>query len=270
MHYDYKTARAYYEKLLTDTSDDALHLNRLGYSAYSTGNEDEAEECYRRALAARPSGGLRASILSRLARINALKGRDAEALDNIDSAIGAGFYALPELDTVVDFNKLRNEPRFKQLRDKVFNSLYPCMNNPRVREFDFWIGEWEVYGTGTDTYAGHSIVQKISGGCALLENWKSSVSEGKSLNFIDDSTNTWRQVWVGSYPMGKQVFTNGVYRDSAMRFIFATRDAQGHPQIGRFIFYNMGPERVRQFNEVSSDGGKTWVTSYDFTYKRVK
>jgi len=39
--------------------------------------------------------------------------------------------------------------------------------------------------------------------------------------------------------------------------------------IGRFIFYNEGPNQVRQFNEQSSDGGKTWTTSYDLTYKRA-
>jgi hypothetical protein len=208
--------------------------------------------------------------LSRLARTSAIKGRDAEALDYIDSAIGSGYFAFKELDTVVDFNKLRDNARFKQLRDKVFNSIYPCVNDPRTKEFDFWVGEWEVYVTGTDNYAGHSVVQRISGGCALLENWKSSVSVWKSLNFIDDSSNRWKQVWVGSYPMGKQDFTGGVYTDSAMRFVFQTKDAKGHLLTGRFIFYNEGPDRVRQFNETSADAGKTWTTSYDFTYKRVK
>src|SRR5450432_3489155 len=168
VQHDYKNARIYYKQLLTDTSHDALHLNRLGYSAYSIGNHEEAEKYYRRALLAGPSGALKASILSRLARINALKGRDTEALDNIDSAINAGYYAVTELDTVVDFSRLRGNSRFNQLRDKVFNSLYPCVNDPHTKEFDFWIGEWEVNVTGTNNYAGHSIIQKISGGCAIL------------------------------------------------------------------------------------------------------
>lgn len=267
---DYKDARPLYEQLVTDTSHDVVHLNRLGFTLYSTGNYAAAENCYKRALASGATGGLKASILSRLARIAAARGQDAAAMDEIDSAIGMGYINYHELDSVVDFAKLRSDARFKQLRDKIYNSLYPCANDPHSREFDFWIGEWQVYVTGTNSYAGHSLIQKISGGCALLENWQSAVSEGKSLNFVDDSTNKWKQVWVGSYAMGKQDFVNGEYRDSAMRFTFETKDAQGHKQIGRFIFYNQGPQQVRQFNEISSDGGKTWVTSYDFTYKRVK
>jgi hypothetical protein len=55
-----------------------------------------------------------------------------------------------------------------------------------------------------------------------------------------------------------------------MRFTFTTTDAQGHKLVGRFIFFNEGPDKVRQFNETSADDGKTWVTGYDLTYLRVK
>ena len=145
---------------------------------------------------------------------------------------------------------------------------FPCMTNPKAREFDFWIGDWEVYVTGTQTYSGHNKIERVSGGCALLENWKSNSSEGKSLNFIDPLSGTWKQMWVGSYPFGIQEFVKGVYKDGAMRFIFETTDAQGNKLVGRFIFYNEKPGQVRQFNETSADGGKTWVTSYDYTYFR--
>jgi hypothetical protein len=55
-----------------------------------------------------------------------------------------------------------------------------------------------------------------------------------------------------------------------MRFTFEQLNPQGGKQTGRFIFFNEGPDQVRQFNEVSSDGGKTWTTLYDFVYKRKK
>jgi hypothetical protein len=113
-------------------------------------------------------------------------------------------------------------------------------------------------------------VQIISEGCALLENWEGGNSSGKSINFIDPNTNKWKQSWSGSYANGNQEFVNGEYKDSAMRFEFETKDAHGKKIIGRFIFYNQGPNQVRQFNETSNDDGKTWTTSYDFTYIRKK
>ena len=149
---------------------------------------------------------------------------------------------------------------------------FPCLNDPQARQFDFWTGEWNVYPTGKENLVGHSLVQVVSGGCALLENWDATngASSGKSLNFIDIATHKWQQTWVGSAPGGHQDFVNGEYKDGAMRFTFTSTDQQGHPIIGRFIFFNLGPDKVRQFNETSIDGGKTWVTGYDLTYVRVK
>ncbi len=55
-----------------------------------------------------------------------------------------------------------------------------------------------------------------------------------------------------------------------MRFTFEAKDAKGAPLIGKYMFFNINADRVRQFNETSADGGKTWTTSYDFTYVRRK
>ena len=104
----------------------------------------------------------------------------------------------------------------------------------------------------------------------MLENWEGGNSSGKSINFIDPNTNKWKQSWAGSYANGNQEFINGEYKDSAMHFEFETKDAQGKKIIGRFMFYNQGPNQVRQFSETSNDEGKTWTTNYDFTYIRKK
>ncbi|HSZ85475.1 MAG TPA: hypothetical protein VK787_05560, partial [Puia sp.] len=209
-------------------------------------------------------------IYSRMARIYAIQKNRQEAFIDLDSAVSASYINLRELDSLSDFNSIRDDRHFKEIRQKVFTFLYPCMSDPHAREFDFWIGEWDVYQTATKIYQGHSLIQMIAGGCAILENWDSQNSTGKSINFIDPVTNKWKQSWAGSYASGIQEFVNGVYKDSAMHFDFEFANAQGNKTTGRFIFYNQGPDQVRQFNETSTDGGKTWTTSYDFTYKRKK
>jgi hypothetical protein len=35
-------------------------------------------------------------------------------------------------------------------------------------------------------------------------------------------------------------------------------------------FFPLGPDKVRQFSQGSTDGGKTWSVEYDFTYIRKK
>ncbi len=142
------------------------------------------------------------------------------------------------------------------------------------RAFDFWVGEWDAYVTGTKNLAGHSIIQKASGDCMILENWTSVSSpfNGKSINFVDPKTRKWEQVWVGSDGRGNHVsrFYNGVFRDGVMQFDFEGSNLHGQKYIGRFRFLNEGPDQVRQLSETSIDEGKSWSTDYDFTYKRRK
>jgi hypothetical protein len=145
------------------------------------------------------------------------------------------------------------------------------MKQKQLREFDFWIGDWTAFVTGTSNIAGYSRIDMASGGCMILENWTSAGAmpfNGKSINFIDASTGKWKQIWIGSNSPGISEFLNGSYRDGAMRFEFEESIQDGKKQSVRFIFHNEGPDQVRQHHMTSADNGKTWSTTYDFTYKR--
>jgi hypothetical protein len=89
-----------------------------------------------------------------------------------------------------------------------------------------------------------------------------------SMNFIDAKTGKWMQDYAGSGG-GRQLYTDGEYTDSAMRFVYeGTFNNSTFP--GHFIFYNEGPDKVRQYNDYSKDDGKTFITAYDYTYRRRK
>ena len=267
---DWSNAEKLYKQLLKDTSTNSVEWQRLGFVCYNLGKPDEALMNFKKAEATNPPAAMQSYLYSRMAKVYSLKNDNEKTLEYLDKAVNAGYSNLKELDTAKEFSLLRSDAKFKEIRTKVYNTLYPCYTNPHAHEFDFWAGEWDVYTTGTKNLVGHSLIQIISGGCALLENWDSPNSTGKSINFIDPNTNKWKQSWAGSYANGIQEFVNGEYKDSAMRFDFETKDAQGNKLTGRFIFYNQGENQVRQFNETSTDGGKTWTTSYDFTYIRKK
>lgn len=268
----YKDAKNVYSKLLSDTSTNSIEWNRLGFSNYSLGNYDEALKDYKKCEANDPPKGLQPLLFSRIAMVYSIKGDPQQAVTYIDKAIGAGYFNFPEMDTLQAFANIRTDRKFKALRDKAYTAAYPCSADTLRRQFDFWIGEWDAYITGTRQLAGHSVIQSASGGCMILENWKSANNpyEGKSMNFIDAATGKWQQVWVGAEGGTQHVFVNGMYYDGAMRFEFEQTSAQGKKQKGRFIFYNQGANQVRQFNETSDDGGLTWTTVYDLTYIRKK
>ena len=62
----------------------------------------------------------------------------------------------------------------------------PACAAPEHRQFDFWIGRWDVYPTGKDALVAHSLIEKLYAGCTVRENWMPlKGSGGGSLNMYD-------------------------------------------------------------------------------------
>lgn len=65
-------------------------------------------------------------------------------------------------------------------------------------DFDFWVGEWDVYGAD-GKLAGTNSITKEEYGCLLVERWKNLGGiTGQSYNFVDLSSGKWRQIWVSA------------------------------------------------------------------------
>ena len=273
---EWKPAKEKYLSYLKDSSNSNLAWMRLGYCNHNLGLYNEAIENYKRSLLHNPTNALVISAESRLARVYSILDKKDLAIQHLDSSVHAGFFNVQELDTCKDYANIKNDERFKGLYQQAYAAAYPCSADKKAREFDFWIGEWDVYITGTPTLVGHSLIQKISEGCAILENYTAvrNPYNGKSINYYDGEKKKWEQIWVGSSgvePPASDVnrFFEGEYKDSAMHFTFKTT-VQGKPAIGNFIFYNLGKDKVRQYQETSIDDGKTYQVVYDFTYLRKK
>jgi tetratricopeptide (TPR) repeat protein len=170
---DWSSASHLYESALTDTTNNSLAWNRFGFANYNLGKYDDALRNYEKSLSQHPAPFLRSLVFSRIAKVQAIKNNRQAALLALDSAISLGYNNVGEMDTLADFNSLRNETYFKHLREQVYFNRNPCMADAHAREFDFWVGEWDVYQTGTRNYAGHSLVQLISGGCVC---WKIGIA----------------------------------------------------------------------------------------------
>lgn len=73
----------------------------------------------------------------------------------------------------------------------------PCEDDI-YRQFDFWLGEWEVTAGGQ--IAGHNKISSRENGCLVLEEWTSAGGgSGQSYNFYDPGMKKWRQVWVSGF-----------------------------------------------------------------------
>jgi len=151
----------------------------------------------------------------------------------------------------------------------------PCTTEPAYRQFDFWIGEWDVYARNGKK-AGDSKIDLILDSCIILENWKSVGTfqgltyQGKSFNTYNSVTKQWQQTWVDNVG-GTTEFLEGHYEDRKMIFktkpFLVTKDTMA---TRRLTFFDLGPDKVRQFAEISKDNEKTWTTEYDLEYRRKK
>jgi tetratricopeptide (TPR) repeat protein len=172
-----------------------------------------------------------------------------------------GFPNLNALKTDSDLAPLRSDQRWQPVVDATTANATPCEHTPENRQFDFWIGEWNVETT-TGQPAGTSKVERILNGCALLENW-SGGDEGKSLNIYNANKKQWQQFWVDA---GGEVHEySGNLVNGEMEFEGPASDHAGHRTMRRMMFTKLDGGRVRQKGEVSPDG-TTWSVEYELIY----
>jgi tetratricopeptide (TPR) repeat protein len=166
-----------------------------------------------------------------------------------------------------DLASLRGAPRFAAILAKVEFNERPCAHTPECRQLDFWVGDWEVRITADSTLAGTNHITLEDGDCAIYEHWKSArYGAGQSMNYYDPVTKKWHQSWVDD--QGAVSIFDGEFRDGAMRLVGYSQDPNGARIPARLTLTPMPDGSVRQLGENSLDGGKTWTTQYDLTYRR--
>ncbi len=142
----------------------------------------------------------------------------------------------------------------------------PCLG-PEFRQFDFWVGDWEVRRPD-DTLAGFNTIRRILGGCVLHERYTTPGGyQGQSLNLFDASRGVWHQSWVDS--AGTLLLLEGGLEGDAMVLRGETRGPGGSAlQRISWSLVEGDPDRVRQLWTTSVDGGKSWQTTFDGLYLR--
>ena len=141
----------------------------------------------------------------------------------------------------------------------------PC-SAPEHRQFDFWIGNWNVT-TPDGKPAGSSRIESIAGSCALLENWSGSAGgNGKSLNYYSPKDGKWHQTWVGSG--GSFLLLEGGLEDGKMVLTGTNPTAAGGTRIERITWTPLPDGRVQQHWQQSNDGGKTWTDAFVGIYAK--
>lgn len=158
-------------------------------------------------------------------------------------------------------------PILAQAEEEVAAPTFPCEEDARFAEFDFWVGAWDVH-VANGQYAGSNVIERAQRGCVLIENWNSANGGGgMSINYLDKISGEWVQIWNDAG--GSQINIRGGMTADGMRLIGTIHYvAQGTTAAFRGLWTPLPDGRVRQFFEQSSDDGATWVPWFEGFYSR--
>ncbi len=197
----------------------------------------------------------------------AKKNMKEKSLDALRQAIKSGYAASENTLKDEDFTSMKNDKDFLTVIDEMKQLEFPCQYNDRLKEFEFWIGEWNVFTTQFGNKAGESKIERILNDCVILENWTNTGGrKGKSFNVINSNTGDWEQTWVDDFGSTTE-YKKGKLKDNALSFIAEGKDQKNNLQYQRLTFFKNDDGTVRQLGEASSDG-VTWATTYDLLYKK--
>ena len=132
------------------------------------------------------------------------------------------------------------------------------------RQFDFWLGDWDVQNPQGQQVGTNSITS-IYGGCALEERWQSAGQHaGASFNAYDAARQRWHQTWVDNEGLLLQL--DGGLEGGKMVLRGESVGQDGRAIVNRITWAVVAPDRVRQLWETSRDGGSTWQVAFDGLY----
>ena len=133
------------------------------------------------------------------------------------------------------------------------------------RQFDFWLGDWDVTDAKGKA-AGRNRIVALHHGCVLQENWSGTGGfTGTSLNAYDAERKTWHQTWVDNN--GGVLQLDGRFADGRMVLAGESLD-EGKKVTQRITWERLPDGRVRQLWESSKDGGTTWTVAFDGYYAK--
>ena len=259
---DWKAAVAAYEKIVAAEEKNVGARYRLGISLLGVKANADAQKHLEIAMRASPNPVFGAA----LARAHARLGEREKMFTVLEQCIKLGGISPDTLNSETDFAAFRGDAKFADIVKRSDMAVNPCKASPSFREFDFWIGEWDAKNAQGVT-VGSSSIQLILGQCVISENWSTPVSSGKSYNIYNAADKKWHQTWVDD--KGTLTKYVGGIVDGKM-VLDSEAVANGKKVVNRMTFSKLADGSVRQHGETSQDDGKTWTTTFDFTYVRRK
>lgn len=247
-----------FRKLTVRNDSDVRARFMLGYCLHVSGKIDEAIVAHKRAATFDQS---RAIALYNLACAHALKKDYEAAIKTLEQSINAGFSSY-SIEEDPDFREIKDDLRFKDLVE----AAKPNPDRKVYREFDFWIGNWDVFDQDGEK-VGENCVTKDQQGFLLTEKWSNVDGEsGTGINYFDPSEHKWKQTWVDTG--GNIIRASGGADEGKMSFEGYLTRPSGVIISAKVTYAQNEDGSVRRLIEHSGNQGVTWSIHCDRQYVR--
>ena len=149
---------------------------------------------------------------------------------------------------------------------------------PTGRQFDFWLGEWELTWPGEQsglpagqTGRGTNSVKAILDSAVIEENFVDLAPNslrGMSVSVYNQRLGKWQQTWVDN--QSSYLDFVGEFKDGKMILARQATTKEGKSVLQRMVWHNITRDALEWNWEASEDGGKTWKVNWQIHYKRKK
>ena len=161
------------------------------------------------------------------------------------------------------------------------NYISDAFKEKKFRDFDFWIGAWEVNlrikqqdNSWKDQVKSKVHIYPILDGKAVLELWNETSRgdgiKGYSLRYYDPNTEKW-ELWLNWPGQNRSGSTSlaGEFRHGRGEFFSTSQIDDSTELIARYTFCDITANSLRWDDAFSRDKGKTWTNNWIMEFTRT-
>lgn len=188
------------------------------------------------------------------------------------AAASATFAAAPPADGAAQGAPGPDTPAATALEKAPVLHAPPC-DTPEHHQFDFWLGEWQVFDAATGTLVAIDRVQKREEGCIVEQNMTFLTDmyrrpgapfrlSGLSVNRYDGEA--WLELWADN--QWGAIAMRGT-QERAGYMVFTTITPSRHRDL-KIVWESRADGSVRILQYVAPAGSGNWVKYGDLIYRR--
>lgn len=252
-----------YREALRTAPDEPWTWFAMGSVLHGMGRFAEAAEAWESSLERKVS--VPGYVQYNLACAKARVGDGPAALGLLEQAAASGLFSAQAMREDPDLESLRGERRFAEIAEAADLAHRPCLHRPEYRQFDFWLGTWDVR-IPAGFRASRDVIRRSEDGCVVTHEWTGTLgARGRSHSYYDATSETWIQVWITSTGINGTM-TGGLDEDG---FLVLEGPGATPGNLIRSRWKPLDPDTVEVSTVTSTDGGDTWSASSLNTFQRV-